>query len=235
MDAEAIEGGSDASDGVVELQNRVTAQSHRTFSAETVGRVARNVYIVGTQIHKEWTFFIFCHKFDGFYNHRIGQILVAPEGFSAAFHKTDAPDAVHNAHIVTVTRFQLRQQLRIVLTRRFAVEILVVRHINRCRRVVVLDFSLFDEHAGHAVGGRSHQIVVVEADVTRCPVQFGVPVLFSAFAAQSEMPFPDGSRAVASTLEHVGERVLLGLDNHSGVACGDVGACATEAIFARQH
>lgn len=97
-------------------------------------------------------------KTDGMGSDGIGNILIFPECLSPSLHITDTPDTVHNCHIVSVTRFQIIKQLRMIFPQRFPFERFPVAHFYRSFRIVVGNFAVFYENTGDTIGCRSHYI-----------------------------------------------------------------------------
>ena len=112
----------------IELQNGFAAQSERTLAAKTLVRHTRHVHIVGAEIHKERLLFIFLYEADSGCRDRICNILIAPKGAASAFHVPYAPDAVHDALVVPVARFEFGEQFGVCGTRRLAGEVRGVAH-----------------------------------------------------------------------------------------------------------
>ena len=135
------------------------------------------MHIVGSQIHKEWLLLVFLHKADGVGNYTVGYILVFPERLSPTLHIANTTNTVHNALIVPVAGFQVIEQLGILLTGRFAFEVLLITDQNGSRWVVVGHMALFNEDAGSAVGRSSHDIMIVETYITRMHGKLGIPIL----------------------------------------------------------
>ena len=126
------------------------------------------------------------------------------------------------------------EQFRVVASRRFAGEIVPVAHLDRRGRVVVGYAPVLNEDAGHAVGRRGHDVGIVEADVSQVYVQFAVPVLRARLRTETEVPLPDGRRAVTCRPEHVSQGVLFGTYNHTRVSRRHVRPLAAKWVFARQ-
>ena len=49
------------------------------------------------------------------------------------------------------------------------------------------------------------------------------------------MPFADGGGGVALTLKHIGQRELVGPNNHARIARCNIGVVASPSIFAREQ
>ena len=236
-DAQAVEGVSDEPHGVVELQDGLAAKSHGAFAAEAFVRVARHVDVVRAEVHEERLVGIFTHESDCICRDGVGDVLVAPERPSAAFHVTDAADAVDDALVVSVVGagFELGEQLRVAGSGGLAGKVAGVTYGDRCGGVVILDTAVLNENAGHAVGCGGHDVGIVKTDVFGGQVERTVPVLLPADGAKAEVPLADGGGGVALVSEHVGEGVLVGVDEQVGVAVGYVGLGTAETVFARQE
>ena len=84
----------------------------------------RHVDIVGGKIEEERMIAVFLDEVDGVGSDGVGDVLVFPQCLTATLHITDSADAVHDRHIVAVARLHIIAQLRIVLSGRFAREVL---------------------------------------------------------------------------------------------------------------
>ena len=218
----------------VELQDGLAAQSHRALAAEPLVRLARHVHVVGAQIHEERGAPVGLDEAHGMCHDAVGNVFVAPEGMSAAFHVSDARNAVHDAHVVAVARALLGEQLGVEPSGGLAGEVGLVAHLDGGRSIVVGHVSLLHIDARHAVGRGRLYVVVVKSDVVRREVELPVPVLLGGAAAQSEVPFADGGGGIARLVHEVGHGGLLRADDHARIACCHIGATASEGIFPRQ-
>ena len=165
----------------------------------------------------------------------VGNVLVLPESFAAALHVADATYAVHDALVVAVTRLQVVEQLRILLARRLAREVLFIADQYRSRLIVVGNVPLLNEDTRRAVSRRSHDVVIVEPDVAKMHRQLSIPVLLSVLVAQAQMPLADGCRSITSVLERIGNRELLRSDNHARITSRNISSLVAESILASQE
>ena len=165
----------------------------------------------------------------------VGNVLVLPQRLASPTHIADATDAIDDAHAVSMAGAQFRQQLWVQRSCRLVGEVLLIRHLDGCRRVVVSHTPILDEDAGHTVGRRCHDVALVESKVGRALVEQSVPVLRSGLAAQSQMPFADGRRPVASLPKHVSECELLRADDHPCIPSRHISALPPEGILPREQ
>lgn len=165
----------------------------------------------------------------------VGNVLVAPQGTSAALHVADAADAVDDALVVAVAGLELGEQFGIRGTRRFAVKVFAVAYVNGGRGVVVGHMPVLNVDTWRTVGRSRHDVVAVKAQVAQVLVERAVPVLLSGAAAQSQVPFSHGVSPVALRAEQVGQGILPGTDNHAGVAGCNVGAVAAKGVLPREQ
>ena len=68
---------------------------------------AGDMHIVGGKVHEKRLILVLLNEADGMGGDGVGYVFVFPQGFASSFHKTDAADAVHNGHVVSVARFQV--------------------------------------------------------------------------------------------------------------------------------
>ena len=99
---QAFERVGHSADRIVELQDGLTAQSHRTLTTEALVGHAWHVDIVGAEIHEERFVGILLHEAHGARQDGVGDVFVAPERLAAAFHISDAADAVDDGLVVAV-------------------------------------------------------------------------------------------------------------------------------------
>ena len=198
-------------------------------------RHAGHVHIVRAEVHEERLAAVPLYETAGVRHDAVGNVLVAPQGPSAAFHVAYARNAVHNALVVSVARPQFGQQFWVIAPRGFTLKVLLVTHTDGCIGVVLAHPSLFYVDAGHAVGRSRHDVVVVEAQVARRHVERVVPVLPPRFAAQPQVPFPYGRSGITSGAHEVGHGGLLGSYDGSRVARCHIRAASPEGVLARQH
>ena len=193
--------------------------------------------VVRAKIEEERLIAVFFEEAYGMLRYAVGNVLIFPQCLTASLHISDASDAIYNRMVVTVVwaGFQIIEQFGIVAPGRFARKILLVAHLYRCVGVIIRYKTVLDKHAGNSVGSGSHDIVIVEADVLKTARQGGIPVLFARFFAQPKVPLPDGSRAIASTMEEVGKRILPRVDNHLGISSSNVRISTPPGILAREQ
>ena len=165
----------------------------------------------------------------------VGNALVAPQGAAAALHVANARYVVDDAHVVAVAGPQFGEQFGIVAPRGLALEVVLVTYADGGRGVVVCHTAVFDVHAGHAVGGGRHDVVVVKAEVAWCEVDGAVPILCGCAAAQAQVPFAYGGGGVACAVHEVGHGGLARFYNHAGIARCHIGAGAAERVFASEQ
>ena len=77
---------------------------------------------------------------------RVSNVFVFPKSFTSTFHKADAGNAIDDRHIVSVTRFQVIKHFRIALSGRFTFKISLIAYFDRCTRIVVGYFPVFNVH-----------------------------------------------------------------------------------------
>jgi len=217
---QVLEGFHYLAHGPVELNYGIATVSHVCLAPEARMREARNVYVVGAKVHEEGFAVVLPDETHGMRGDAVGYVLVFPQSLAASLHETYARDAVYDGLVMTVvgTRFQVVEHFGIAFAGGFASKVLAVTYLYGSRGVVVGDETVFYEHAGHAVAGGCHYVVIVKTDVLKSVWQGSIPVLSGGLVAQSEMPFAYGCRSVACLAEHVGHGVLLRSDNHPGIA-----------------
>ena len=219
----------------VELRDGVAPEAHRAGAAETFRRESGDVDVVRREIEEEGPVFVLLDELHGVAGEGIGDVLVLPEGLAAALHIADAPDAVHDGHIVPVAGAQVVEQFRVVASGGLALEIGLVADLDGMVGIVADHASVLDVHAGHPVRRRRHNVVIIKSDVRQVLVQFPVPVLFRGLGTQSQVPFADGARPVTLRLEHIGHREAVRADDHPGVAGRNIGPGLAPGILARQE
>ena len=133
-----------------------------------------------------------------------------------------------------MARLHIIAQLRIVLSGWFAREVSVIAYLDRSRRIVVSHLAVFDEYTRYTVGSGSHDVMMVEADISQGRRQGGIPVLLACLSTQAQMPLADGTGRIAYALEHICHGKLGRLDNHSRIARSHIGARLAPRIFARE-
>ena len=230
----AAQGFSEPADRIVELQDSLSAQAHRTLAPKPLVRHTRHVDIVCTEIEEEGAAGVLMDKAHGMGRDGVGNVLIAPQGLAPTPHVADAPYTVHDAHVVSVAGTLLGQQLGIVAPGRLSGKVLAVAHADGRSRVAMGHLAVLNIDTRHAVGGGCHDVMVVEAQVGGRLVETTVPVLFAAAAAQAQVPLAEGCRAVAGCLEHVGHGVAFGRYDHAGIACRHVSTLPAQRVFAGQ-
>ena len=193
------------------------------------------MHVVCGEVHEKRAVGVLLYVVNGVACYRVGDVLVLPQCLTSALHIPDASDAVHYRLVVSVRRAQVVAQLWMLARRRFALEVMVVVHVDWRRLVVVSHHAVLDNHAGHTVGSGRHDVVVVETYVSRRRRQRRIPVLLAGAVAQSQVPLAYGARSVALRAEHVGYGELLGLDNHRRIARRHVRARSAPRILAREQ
>ena len=78
-------------------------------------------------------------------------------------HKADAGNAIDDRHVVSVTRFQVIKHFRIALSGRFTFKISLIAYFDRCTRIVVGYFPVFNVYARYTVSGSCHNVMVVKS------------------------------------------------------------------------
>ena len=68
---------------------------------------------------------------------------------------------------MAVARLHIIAQLRIVLSGWFAREVSVIAYLDRSRSIIVSHLAVFDEYTRYTVGCGSHDVMMVEADISQ--------------------------------------------------------------------
>lgn len=232
-DAEAVEHPGDAAHAPVERENRIAAGSHAAAARKPLVRDTGHVDVVGPEVEEEGPLAVLLDELHGFAGDHVGDLFVLPQRLAAALHVSDARDAVHDRHVVSVAGVQ-PEQFGVVASGGFAREVLLVAHRDRGLGIVVVDPLVLDVDARHAVARGGHDERIVESDLFESRGDVPVPVLPAAFA-QSEVPFAYGTGRVARIAEGRGEGRRAGTDNHARVAGGDARAGYAPRVDARKQ
>ena len=191
--------------------------------------------IVRAEVHEEGRFAVFVDVANGMRSNGVGNIFIAPQGSSAAFHIANAPNASHDSLVVPVAGPLFGEELWMCTPRRFAGEVALIIHVDRSRGIVVGHAPILNIDAGHAVGSGGHNIMVVETKVGGRLVQLPVPILLGCATAQAEVPLAKGCRVVASGMKGIGHGIALGRDNHPRIAGGHICSPSPQGVFAREQ
>ena len=218
----------------VKLHNGIAAQTHFALSAETLVGEAGHVNVVRGEVHEEGLLAILTDKVHGVHRNAIGNVLILPKRLTAALHVTNAPDAVDDRVVVSVTRLQVVTQFGIGSTRGFAVKILIVIHIDGRRGVVVSHRTVLNEHTRHAVRRSRHDVGIVKTNVCQRWRNRGIPILLARFSTQSEVPFAEGGGSVTCFLKDISHGVLVGRNNHTRISSRNVRTRLAPRILPRE-
>ena len=113
----------------------------------------------------------------------VGNVFIAPQGSSAAFHIANAPNASHDSLVVPVAGPLFGEEFRMCATRGLTGEVVPIIYVDRRTGIVVGHAPILNIDAGHAVGRGGHNIMVVETKVGGRLVQLPVPILLRCATA----------------------------------------------------
>ena len=112
------------------------------------------------------------------------------------------------------------------------VEVLLIIDFDGVVRIKSYHIAVLYIDAGHAVNRCWQDAGVVEANLVGTRLDDMVPIDLSL--AYAEMPFANGSRAIAGILEHAGQGKLVFADDKRGIAWKYVGI-ASPGVDARKQ
>ena len=176
--------------------------------------------------------------FDKFYGMRsdgIGNVFIFPQCLTAALHITDSTDAIHDSHVMTMTRFLVIKQFRIVASGRFTFKIFLITHFNRSRFIVIGYLTILDKHTRNTVARCGHNVMIIKPQIAQRGREGSVPILLACLVAQSQMPLAECSGSISCTLEHVGHCILGWTDNHPCITGRNIGIRFAPGIFSSQQ
>ena len=201
FDAEFFEQIEKFADLRVGFEHGIAARTESGFSDEFCMRRARHMRLMQRIIKEKRAGTVRRNKRMRFARKNARHFLVNPTRLRAAFHESDARNAVDDGIRVPVIRRRVHfEQFGIVAPRRFAGKIFAIVHANRIVRIEPDNFSVGKIHARHAVICRRHNVGAVEADFFRPGSDGRVPIFFGA--AEPEMPFADGGGRIAAVAKH---------------------------------
>lgn len=172
-------------------------------------------------------------KLHGLVRDPVGDPVVLPQGRLAALHIPDAGNPVDDGLVVPVGRGHY-QQFGIVPAGRLALEGFGIAHGDGIGRIKPDDALVFDIYAGHTVARGGHDERIIEPYIAQARRNDAVPILPGRLA-QAQMPLSDGSGGVARAAQHVGQRILFGRYDHSGIPRRNPRPFLAPRILSRQQ
>ena len=218
----------------VKLGDGITTRSHTCNSLEAFVWETGNMDIIGSKVHEERLILMPFDKFYGMRSDGIGNVFIFPQCFTAALHITDSTDAIYDGHIMTMTRFLVIKQFRIVASGRFAFKVFLITHFNRSRFIVIGYLTILDKHTRNTVARCGHNVMIIKPQIAQRGREGSVPILLACLVAQSQMPLAECSGSISCTLEHVGHCILGWTDNHPCITGRNIGIRFAPGIFSGQ-
>ena len=143
----------------------------------------------------------------------VGDVFIHPEGFLAACHPADTPDAIDDGHIMAMGVL-LFEELRVFASGWPVSDPLFVVNLNRVSGVETDDIPVFDPHGRDAVDGCRNQVGLIKSECVCTGSDMFVPIQRGCCISKAKVPFADGARRVPSILEAPRERWTCWIDNH---------------------
>ena len=191
-----LELGQDTPHLIIERHDGVTTRAQGRAACVTRIMHARHMVLMRSVVEEEWLGLVGRDERAGLVGEHIAHGLVIPKGRLTALHPTDAPDAVHQGHIMTVRPIHL--QLGPLGRRRevgVAWKRILVADFNRILGVEPDHSTILDEDGRDAVTRGGHDVRIRKADLVRTRADWLIPI--DGLTAQTEVPLADDAGGVA--------------------------------------